>query len=75
VTLLEVCRKHGASQQSFIFERRSMCGLGLNELRELRQLLGKENNKVQACSGTQPNSLDRHIIEEIVAKSSVASDA
>ncbi len=37
-TVVEVCRKHGISQQSFYLWKRKYAGLGLSELRELRQL-------------------------------------
>jgi putative transposase len=37
-TVVEVCRKHGISQQSFYLWKKKYAGLGLNELRELREL-------------------------------------
>jgi putative transposase len=37
-TVVEVCRKHGISQQSFYLWKRKYAGLGVSELRELRQL-------------------------------------
>jgi putative transposase len=37
-TVVEVCRKHGISQQSFYLWKKKYAGLGLSELRELRQL-------------------------------------
>jgi putative transposase len=43
-TLVEVCRKHGISQQSFYLWKKKYAGLGLSELRELRQL--REENGV-----------------------------
>ena len=36
-TVVEICRKHGISQQSFYLWRKKYAGLGLSELRELRQ--------------------------------------
>ena len=42
-----------------------VCGLGLNELRELRQLRD-ENGKLKRLVADL--SLDRHILQEIVAK-------
>lgn len=45
-TVVEVCRKHGISPQSCHFRKKNYAGLGLNELRELRQLLEK-NNKLK----------------------------
>ena len=37
-TVVEICRKHGISQQTFYLWKKKYAGLGLNELRELRQL-------------------------------------
>jgi len=45
-TVVEVCRKHGISQQSFYLWKRKYAGLGLSELRELRQLR-EENGKLK----------------------------
>jgi putative transposase len=64
-TVVEVCRKHGISQQSFYLWKKKYAGLGLNELRELRQLR-EENNKLKRLVADL--SLDRHILQEIVAK-------
>jgi putative transposase len=64
-TVVEVCRKHGISQQSFYLWKKKYAGLGLNELRELRQLRD-ENGKLKRLVADL--SLDRHILQEIVAK-------
>jgi putative transposase len=64
-TVVEVCRKHGISQQSFYLWKRKYAGLGLSELRELRQLRD-ENGKLKRLVADL--SLDRHILQEIVAK-------
>ena len=64
-TVVEVCRKHGISQQSFYLWKRKYAGLGLSELRELRQLR-EENGKLKRL--VTDLSLDRHILQEIVAK-------
>jgi len=64
-TVVEVCRKHGISQQSFYLWKRKYAGLGLSELRELRQLR-EENGKLKRLVADL--SLDRHILQEIVAK-------
>jgi putative transposase len=45
-TVVEVCRKHGISQQIFDLWKRKYAGLGLSELRELRQLRD-ENGKLK----------------------------
>jgi putative transposase len=64
-TVVEVCRKHGISQQSFYLWKKKFAGLGLSELRELRQLR-EENGKLKRLVADL--SLDRHILQEIVAK-------
>jgi putative transposase len=64
-TVVEVCRKHGISQQSSYLWKKKYAGLGLSELRELRQLR-EENNKLKRLVADL--SLDRHILQEIVAK-------
>jgi putative transposase len=64
-TVVDVCRKHGISQQSFYLWKKKYSGLGLSELRELRQLR-EENNKLKRLVADL--SLDRHILQEIVAK-------
>jgi putative transposase len=64
-TVVEVCRKHGISQQTFYLWKKKYAGLGLQELRELRQLRD-ENAKLKRLVADL--SLDRHILQEIVAK-------
>jgi putative transposase len=64
-TVVEICRKHGISQQTFYLWKKKYAGLGLSELRELRQLR-EENGKLKRLVADL--SLDRHILQEIVAK-------
>jgi putative transposase len=64
-TVVEVCRKHGISQQSFYLWKKKYAGLGLQELRELGQLRD-ENAKLKRLVADL--SLDRHILQKIVAK-------
>ena len=64
-TVVEVCRKHGISQQAFYLWKKKYAGLGLSELRELRQLR-EENSKLKRLVADL--SMDRHILQEIVAK-------
>jgi putative transposase len=64
-TVVEICRKHGISQQTFYLWKKKYAGLGLSELRELRQLR-EENSKLKRLVADL--SLDRHILQEIVAK-------
>jgi putative transposase len=64
-TVVEVCRKHGISQQTYYLWKKKYAGLGLSELRELRQLR-EENAKLKRLVADL--SLDRHVLQEIVAK-------
>ena len=64
-TVVEICLKHGISQQTFYLWKKKYAGLGLNELRELRQLR-EENAKLKRLVADL--SLDRHVLQEIVAK-------
>ena len=64
-TVVGICRKHGISQQTFYLWKKKYAGLGLSELRELRQLRD-ENSKLKRLVADL--SLDRHILQEIVAK-------
>ncbi len=64
-TVVEICRKHGISQQTFYLWKKKYAGLGLNELRELRQLR-EENAKLKRLVADL--SLDRHVLQEIVRR-------
>jgi len=64
-TVVEICRKHGISQQTFYLWKKKYAGFGLSELRELRQLR-EENAKLKRLVADL--SLDRHVLQEIVAK-------
>jgi len=61
----EVCRKLGISEQTFYTWKRKYAGMGLSELRELRQLR-EENGKLKRLVADL--SLDRHMLQEIVRK-------
>jgi len=64
-SVVEVCRQHGISHQTFYLWKKKYAGLGLSELRELRQLRD-ENSKLKRLVADL--SLDRHVLQEIVAK-------
>jgi putative transposase len=55
----DVCREMGISQQAFYSWKKRFAGLGLNELRELRQLR-EENGKLKTLVADL--SLDKHIL-------------
>ena len=61
----EVCREMGVSAEAFYTWRRRYAGLGLSELRELRQLR-EENRKLKALVAEL--SLDKHILQEVLSK-------
>jgi putative transposase len=61
----EVCRRLGVSENTFYRWKKQYAGLGLQELRELRQLRD-ENRKLKQVVADL--SLDRHILQEIVRK-------
>jgi putative transposase len=64
-TIAELCREVGISEQTFYVWKRKYAGLGLSELRELRQLR-EENTKLKRLVADL--SLDRHMLQEIVRK-------
>lgn len=61
----DVCREMGISQQAFYSWKKRFAGLGLNELRELRQLR-EENGKLKTLVADL--SLDKHILQEVLSK-------
>jgi putative transposase len=61
----EICRKLGVSQQTFYTWRRKFAGMGVAELRELRQLR-EENKKLKELVADL--SLDKHMLQEVLSK-------
>jgi putative transposase len=61
----DICREHGISEATYYIWKKKYSGLGLSELRELRQLRD-ENAKLKRLVADL--SLDRHILQEIVQK-------
>ena len=61
----EICREHGVSEATYYVWNKKYAGLGLSELRELRQLRD-ENSKLKRLVADL--SLDRHMLQEIVQK-------
>jgi transposase-like protein len=55
----DICREHGISEATFYIWKKKYSGLGLSELRELRQLR-EENSKLK--HSVADLSLDRHIL-------------
>ncbi len=63
--VIDVCRKLGISQQTFYQWRRKYHGLGVSELRRLKQL-EEENRKLKRLVADL--SLDKHILQEVLGK-------
>jgi putative transposase len=61
----EVCREMEVSPQAFYSWKRRYAGVGLNELRELRQLR-EENRKLKTLVADL--TLDKHILQEVLSK-------
>ena len=61
----DICREMGVSQQAFYSWRRRYAGLGLSDLRELRQLR-EENRKLKTLVANL--TLDKHILQEVLSK-------
>jgi putative transposase len=61
----EICREMGVSSQAFYSWKRRYAGLGLNELRELRQLR-EENRKLKVLVADL--TLDKHILQDVLSK-------
>jgi len=61
----DICRKVGISEGTYYAWKKRYAGLGINELRELRQLR-EENGRLKRLVADL--SLDRQILQEIVSK-------
>jgi putative transposase len=61
----EICRKMGVSQQTFYTWRRKFAGMGVAELRELRQLR-EENRRLKGLVADL--SLDKHMLQEVITR-------
>ena len=62
---LEVCREMGISEQTLSNWKRKYGGMGVGELRRLKQL-EEENRKLKQLVADL--SLDKHILQEVVRK-------
>lgn len=61
----QVCRKTGISEATYYLWKRQYSGVGVSELRELRQLR-EENGRLKRLVADL--SMDRQILQEIVSK-------
>lgn len=63
--VVEVCRKIGVSEQTFYRWKRKYVGMGVTELRRIRQL-EEENRKLKKIVADL--SLDKHMLQEVLSK-------
>ena len=61
----EICRKLGVSQQTFYTWKRKFSGMGVSELRELRQLRDENKTLKRLVADL---SLDKHMLQEVLSK-------
>ena len=61
----DVCREMGVSAQAFYSWKRRYAGVGISELRELRQLRD-ENRQLKTLVADL--TLDKHILQEVLSK-------
>jgi putative transposase len=61
----EVCRKLGISEQTFYRWKKRFAGMGVAELRRLRQL-EEENQKLKQLVADL--TLDKHMLQEVIRK-------
>ncbi len=61
----DVCRKLGISEQTFYRWKKKFAGMGVAELRRLRQL-EEENRKLKQLVADL--TLDKHMLQEVIRK-------
>jgi putative transposase len=63
--VVDVCRNIGVSEQTFYRWKRKYVGMGVAELRRIRQL-EEENRKLKKIVADL--SLDKHMLQEVLSK-------
>ncbi len=63
--VLEVCRKLGITEQTFYRWKKKFAGMGVAEVRYLRQL-EDENRRLKALVADL--TLDKHMLQEVIRK-------
>lgn len=63
--VLEVCRKLGITEQTFYRWKKKFSGMGVAEVRRLRQL-EDENRRLKALVADL--TLDKHMLQEVIRK-------
>lgn len=65
VPVVEICRRMGVTEVTFYRWKKRFAGMGITELRKLRQL-EDENRKLKALVADL--TLDKHMLQEVIAK-------
>ena len=63
--VVEVCRKTGITEQTFYRWKRKFAGMGVAELRRLRQV-EEENRRLKQLVADL--TLDKHMLQEVIRK-------
>jgi putative transposase len=63
--VVEVCRKTGITEQTFYRWKRRFAGMGVAELRRLRQV-EEENRRLKQLVADL--TLDKHMLQEVIRK-------
>jgi putative transposase len=64
-SVLDACRKLGITEQTFYRWKKKFAGMGVAELRRLRQL-EDENRRLKALVADL--TLDKHMLQEVISK-------
>ena len=65
IPVAEICRRMGVTEVSFYRWKKQFAGMGVTELRKLRQL-EDENRKLKSLVADL--TLDKHMLQEVIAK-------
>jgi putative transposase len=63
--VVEVCRKLGVTEQTFYRWKRKFAGMGIAELRRLRQVEDENRRLKQLVADL---TLDKHMLQEVIRK-------
>lgn len=67
-TITEVCRKMGVSEQTFYRWKKKYAGMVPSDVKKLRQLEEDEREPRQLKKLVADLSLDKHMLQEVIAK-------
>lgn len=63
--VVEICRKLGVTEQSFYRRKRKFVGMGVTELRRLKELERENQNLKHLVADL---TLDKHLLQEVLRK-------